>query len=139
MAKAGESPAEQAFIEFLRYYKIDGWVTEYKFAHPRRNWRFDFAWLSARFAVEIEGVTRWGAIGRHQSPDGFLRDAEKYEAALMRGWTVYRVPSEWIIKREGRTYRRIWRPDVAEVIKRQLNLARLRAGVGRVSKGGLQQ
>ena len=66
---------------------------EFRFSPPRR-WRFDFAWPDHRVAVEIEGVTRDGS--RHQRIAGFLKDAEKYEAAQLAGWTVYRVPSPWM-------------------------------------------
>ena len=62
--------------------------TEYRFAPPRR-WRFDYAWIQASVAVEIEGITHYGnGIGRHQSAKGFVADCEKYEAALLDGWRV---------------------------------------------------
>ena len=62
---------------------------EYRF-HPVRLWRFDFAWPAAMLAVEIEGgvYTR----GRHTRASGFVRDAEKYNAAAEMGWTVLRAP-----------------------------------------------
>ena len=62
---------------------------EFKFALPRK-WRFDYAWPDALLAVEIEGGLYKG--GRHQTLNGFVDDAEKYEAALLQGWSVYRVP-----------------------------------------------
>ena len=43
-------------------------------------------------------------------------DAEKYEAAMMLGWRVYRVPGQWIVK--GR--RLILRREVRKVLKRFL-------------------
>ena len=86
---------------------------EYRFAPPRR-WRFDFAWPDQRVAVEIEGLTHGG--GRHQRVEGFLADCEKYEAALMEGWRVYRVPGQWVA--EGG--RAIWRAEVMENLRRLL-------------------
>ena len=89
------------------------WVTEHRF-HPTRKWRFDFAWPDSMVAVEIEGGLRQS--GRHQSYTGFLADAEKYEAALRLGWTVYRVPGPWVM--EGTRY--IWRKEVMETLKELL-------------------
>lgn len=86
---------------------------EYRFAPPRR-WRFDFAWPDQRVAVEIEGLTYGG--GRHQRVDGFVADCEKYEAALMAGWRVYRLPGQWIA--EGG--RPIWRAEVVHNLRRLL-------------------
>jgi hypothetical protein len=45
-------------------------------------------------AVEIEGG-RWIA-GRHNSPQGFANDIEKYNIAALDGWLVLRVVPEWI-------------------------------------------
>lgn len=111
-----ESPAEAAFDEYLRLHYVTGYVREYSF-HATRDWRFDFAWPKQRFAVEIEGITG-GAGGRHQRPEGFVEDCEKYEAALLMGWTVYRIPPSWIHKGA----RRIWRPQIALVLERYLGL-----------------
>ena len=41
-----------------------------------------------------------------------MRDAHKYEAALLDGWTVYRVPGPWV----ATTKRHIWRPEVMTVL-----------------------
>ena len=48
------------------------------------------------------------AGGRHQRLAGFLKDAEKYEAAMCLGWRVYRVPGPWVATRK----RHIWREQV---------------------------
>ena len=72
---------------------------EFEFAPPRK-WRFDFAFTCCHVAVEIEGGLYKG--GRHQTLEGFLADSEKYEAALVHGWTVYRVPGPWGCR--GRTH-----------------------------------
>jgi len=61
---------------------------EYAF-HPQRRWRFDFAWPEARVAVEIEGGL-W-KFGRHNHPQGFMRDLEKYNEAIFLGWVVFRL------------------------------------------------
>lgn len=75
-------------LEFqLLAAKVPGFVREFVF-YPSRKWRADFAFPALRFMVEIEGVTANG--GRHQRIGGFLADLEKYHAAHMAGWTVYR-------------------------------------------------
>ena len=81
------SKAEAEFELHLKIYKVPGYTTEFKF-HPTRKWRFDFAFIHAMLAVEVEGITY--DSGRHQRKDGFEKDLEKYEAAMLAGWTVYR-------------------------------------------------
>jgi very-short-patch-repair endonuclease len=66
-------------------------VREYVFAPPRR-WRFDFAWVKQRVAVEIEGGL-W-MRGRHTTAKGMLADMDKYNAAAALGWFVLRFAAE---------------------------------------------
>ena len=67
-------------------------VKEFKF-HPTRKWRFDYAIPSHRIALEVEGGV-W-TQGRHTRPQGFLGDVDKYNAAALLGWRVFRTtPSE---------------------------------------------
>ena len=111
-----ESAAEASFNLYLRYHKLPPWEREHRFAKEAlgRQWRFDFAWLAQRVAAEIEGVTSYGkVIGRHQGREGFEGDCEKYNAALLLGWRVYRVPHTWVI--DGR--RTVWRPEIADDLR----------------------
>jgi very-short-patch-repair endonuclease len=68
------------------------WVTEHLFANDGekpRKWRFDFACLSRKVAVEVDGgVWSGGAHGRGW---GIARDMEKGNEATARGWRVIRV------------------------------------------------
>jgi len=64
-------------------------VEEHRF-DTTRKWRFDFAWPDQLLAVEVEGITYGDKGGRHQRGAGFEKDLEKYEAAQLQGWTVYR-------------------------------------------------
>lgn len=64
-----------------------GWIAEYRF-HPIRKWRFDFAHIKMRIAVEIEGAVY--TRGRHTRGTGYLKDCEKYNEAQMLGWKVLR-------------------------------------------------
>ena len=111
------SAAEESFDEMVAFYGLgEGMVTEYRF-HITRRWRFDRAWPNRKVAVEIEGITG-GAGGRHQRVAGFLGDCEKYEAAMLHGWTVYRVPAPWILKGK----RRVWRQETVNALKFMLGV-----------------
>lgn len=81
------SHLENTMALHLRAISAPEWVGEHQFAPPRR-WRFDFAWPALRIAVEVEGGT--GQNGRHNRPEGYERDCEKYNAAALDGWMVLR-------------------------------------------------
>ena len=64
---------------------------EYKF-HPRRKWRFDFAFVAQRVAVEVDGgqFTKFG--GRHNTD----ADREKLNEAAAMGWRVLRFSPQML-------------------------------------------
>lgn len=77
-------------------------TSEHEFMLPERKWRFDWAWLPERVALEREGGdfrrvtcecgrTRTVFVSRHHSRDGLEADAEKYGEAAIRGWIVIRA------------------------------------------------
>ena len=108
-------PSSPGFLTWLTQHPdIPEPVSEYRF-DPYRKWRFDFAWPDQLFAVEIEGGI--GKMGRHQRPEGYMADAAKYEAAMLQGWTVYRVPGPWVAEGE----RFIWREETIEAIRSMLS------------------
>ena len=76
------------FERVLRSVGLPGPVREHRF-HPVRRWRFDYAWLTEKVALEVEGGVWTG--GRHTRGAGFLADVEKYNAAVIAGWRVVRV------------------------------------------------
>lgn len=61
-------------------------ATEHRF-HPERRWRFDYAHLPTKTAIEINGGV-WSG-GRHNRSAGYLQDREKVNAAQMLGWKVF--------------------------------------------------
>lgn len=65
-------------------------TSEYRF-HATRKWRFDFALPDNRIAFELEGGI-WSG-GRHNRARGFTDDCEKYNAATLLGWRVFRFTS----------------------------------------------
>jgi hypothetical protein len=75
--------------DFWRNRNLPEPVAEYKF-HPKRKWRFDFAWDFGvvKVAVEVEGGI-W-SYGGHVRGSGWMRDAEKYNAGTRMGWEIYR-------------------------------------------------
>lgn len=54
--------------------------------HPSRRWRFDFAHVPSRTAIELHGAI-W-AGGRHTRGGGMQADCEKALAAACAGWVV---------------------------------------------------
>jgi len=74
-------------------------VREFRFAPPRR-WRFDFAWVEQKVAVEVDGGN-W-VRGRHARGAGIQRDNEKLNAAAVLGWRVLRYSPEQIARGEFR-------------------------------------
>jgi len=68
-------------------------VSEFRF-HPPRRWRFDFAFLDQKIAVECEGGTWTG--GKHTRGKGFALDCEKYNQASLDGWTLLRFTGDQI-------------------------------------------
>jgi hypothetical protein len=68
-------------------------VTELLF-HPKRKWRFDYAWPASMIAVEIHGGIHSG--GRHTRGRGFVEDRVKMNEAALLGWTVIEATPEHI-------------------------------------------
>ena len=84
-------PNLEAILDIqIRALKLPVAQREYQF-HPKRQWKFDFAWPRMMIAVEIEGGTYSG--GRHVRPEGFRRDCQKYNTATIMGWRVLRGDS----------------------------------------------
>lgn len=64
-----------------------GWVAEHRFKPPRR-WRFDYANERLMLAIEVEGGIF--SRGRHVRGVGYIKDMEKYNAAILLGWRLLR-------------------------------------------------
>jgi len=56
--------------------------------HKTRLWKFDFALISKKIAIEYEGLM--SEKSRHTTVTGFTGDADKYNAAQADGWIVLR-------------------------------------------------
>ena len=91
----GVSKAEESLALQIRAVRLPEPVREHRF-HTTRKWRFDFAYPAQKLAIEVEGGV-WSG-GRHTRGSGFTKDCEKYNAALMNGWRVYRCTPDMIKK-----------------------------------------
>ena len=85
---------------------VDGWTGEHRFHHTRK-WRFDFAHVQRRVAIEIDGGV-WSG-GRHSGGAGQIGDMEKHNAAAVLGWRVLRFTPQ-------QTQKRGWLRAVSAVI-----------------------
>ena len=92
------SDLEEDFLFHIKAIGLSEPEREYRF-HPKRRWRFDFAWPDLKIAVEIEGGVWTG--GRHVRGAGFVKDCEKYNAAVEEGWRVLRFPGSMVSSGEA--------------------------------------
>jgi len=83
-----KSNLEQSFLFYVNALQLPAPTREWRF-HPKRRWRFDFAWPDCLVAVECEGGI-WSQ-GRHVRGRGFENDCWKYSTAAALGWKVLRV------------------------------------------------
>ena len=97
------SPGEEAFALHCRAEGLSP-EREYLF-HPRRKWRFDFAFVREKLSVEIEGGI-W-SHGAHTRGQHFEGDCVKYAHAAILGWRVIRCSTgqvtsgqaiEWVLQ-----------------------------------------
>lgn len=89
--------ARSATVPFDQLCKAAGLpvpVAEHRFAAPRR-WRFDWAWLEPRVALEIQGGLFTG--GRHSRGPALLQEHEKLNRAAALGWrVVFVIPRQCV-------------------------------------------
>ena len=76
------------FYGLCRKYGLPIACPEYRFDKTRK-WRFDYAFLPQRVALEVEGGV-W-TRGRHTRGTGYVKDLEKYSEAAAQGWRLIRV------------------------------------------------
>jgi very-short-patch-repair endonuclease len=85
---------EETMALHIRANDLPEPVREYRF-HPKRLWRFDFAWPAVKLALEVEGGIYMKKSG-HNTAAGITRDCFKGNEALCLGWRVIRVTSAQI-------------------------------------------
>ena len=84
-AKAKEQARKLAELVELNLIPLPGYEKEVMF-HPVRKWRFDYAWLDIKVALEVHGGIH--SNGRHTRGTGFTEDKVKMNNAQLLGWVV---------------------------------------------------
>lgn len=81
---------------------------QWRFAQPvGRQWRFDWALVDVKLAIEIEGLVmrrlagQLVVMGRHATPAGIYEDMAKYNTAILLGWRVLRFGQNDIAPRRA--------------------------------------
>lgn len=74
------SKNELLFADIIGAFGLPTPSREHEF-DPDRKWRFDFAWIDQKIAVEIHG-------GRYHRGN-MDKDYEKQNAAVRQGWRVF--------------------------------------------------
>ena len=92
-------PMKARFTPKYIFYSVLGHefpagVEEYKF-HPTRKWKFDYAVPEFKIAFEYEGGVYSKGQG-HLSATVYSKNCEKYNAAALLGWSVYRFTNPMI-------------------------------------------
>jgi very-short-patch-repair endonuclease len=90
--KPGEANKSYLLHVLQTLFGAENVTPEHRF-HPVRRWRFDYAIIPAKLAIEYDGhggFTRAGGMSRHGSITGMAGDCEKYNQARIHGWTVMR-------------------------------------------------
>lgn len=113
--KENKDRIEKEFCNYLENILGAKVVSEYKF-FPNRRWRIDFYITKgvSKVALEVEGGV-W-IKGRHITPEGFLKDMEKYNAISACGITLVRcVPDDCKVKTKYVS------PELLNTLKKTLN------------------
>jgi len=87
------NPLAAQFEQLWRHLHGPELATEHRF-HPERKWRFDYAHLDSKTAIELNGGV-WKQ-GRHNRGHGYINDRRKINAAQLLGWTVIELTPEMI-------------------------------------------
>jgi very-short-patch-repair endonuclease len=87
------SKLESTFLLLWRVAQGPPLEREFRF-HPERKWRADFAHISSRTLIEIEGGIFLPGGGRHNRGSGYATDAGKYLEAVLGGWRVIRLTAK---------------------------------------------
>ena len=77
--------APSSFQSFCYAAGLERPLPEYRFAPPRR-WRFDWAFVNAKVAIEVQGGLF--VAGRHTRGAALIREYEKINHAAMLGWRI---------------------------------------------------
>ena len=95
VAKAKRQQHETKFA--LMWRCADGHHLEREVTFCERGWKFDFAHVPTKVAIEIEGgIWSTKKKSRHTTGQGYRDDCVKYNRAAALGWTVFRLTPDMI-------------------------------------------
>lgn len=100
-------------VSNLEEYFIDAWEMYYPHLQlerevkliPKRSFRFDFAHIPSKIAIEINGGNYKSQRSGHSTAVGLYRDYEKLNLAQLEGYSVFMLDSKMV--REIPWYHRI--------------------------------
>jgi very-short-patch-repair endonuclease len=88
------SKVEDSLFAEMKLFGLPLPVRQHIF-HPTRRWRFDFAWIDRKIAVEIQGGIFMKGGGAHNRGAFMELDYDKINAAQVLGWKVFQFgPSQ---------------------------------------------
>src|SRR3954471_20489245 len=88
------------FLFQLSAAKLPVPVTEFRF-HPVRKWRFDFAFVESKLAVEYQGGVYFAGKSGHSNVKGQERDCLKFSTAASMGWRVMPINAGMVLRGEA--------------------------------------
>ena len=92
-------------VNFEREYRFKKFHVKNVLVRLKKNpYRFDFAIPDKKIAFEINGGLHVKGGGAHNSPEGYKRDRRRDIVAMVYGWSVYRIPSDWLTDKKGQPY-----------------------------------
>jgi very-short-patch-repair endonuclease len=98
LVEAAERDAlERSMLQQITHYlRIPGldWRSQYEFLRPDRKYRADFAELTHRLLVEVQGGS-W-ISGAHSRGGGYERDCVRMAEATIAGWTILYVTGDMV-------------------------------------------
>ena len=89
----------QGEAAFALHCQAEGVTPEREYIFSKRKFRFDFAFVPQKIAVEIEGGI-WTA-GRHSRGRGMEKDMCKYNLAAKLGWRILRYSTGMVLRGEA--------------------------------------
>ena len=92
----------------------DRFVTEFEFAKPERKFRADFADVTSKILVEVEGGICARQTGAHVRGKHYQSDCVKYNLATTLGWRVLRYTTVESMRTFESDYRTILDADRKE-------------------------
>ena len=98
---------ESQLHTILTQHKFPTFTQQHIF-HPQRQWRFDFAFVTHKIAIEVQGYGPG-----HTSLPGMSNDHEKHNEALLHGWLIIYLMNKDIT---------ITIPNTIQTIRRVLEL-----------------